>query len=65
MARAKKVTAAASNKNAWLPPVLISRQSQTTFSDKEQIWADNAASSPLYSATLLVAMPRPPCSSST
>ena len=40
--------AAASNKNAWLPPVLISRQSSTTFSDKEQIWADNAATSKYF-----------------
>ncbi len=40
--------AAAGNKNAWRPPVLISRQSQTTFSDKEQVWADNAASSPNF-----------------
>ena len=40
--------AAANDKNAWRPPVLISRQSQTTFSDKEQIWADNAASSKFF-----------------
>ncbi|HEY3943693.1 MAG TPA: hypothetical protein VGL78_00575 [Solirubrobacteraceae bacterium] len=40
--------AAAGHKSAWDSPVLISRQSGTTFSDKSQIWADNTSSSAFF-----------------
>jgi hypothetical protein len=43
-----EATALVADAGSWADPVIVSKQSSTTFSDKEQIWADQNPNSPFF-----------------